>query len=114
MKPGKWIALFFNIICLALSIIWCVKSGYDWEPLIAIITFIATLIPIIFVKGKPDKTDDEKESRNISKIKGDNITVNQKIDKSERITVHESGSVHNEYHQKAKTIINAQNYTENN
>lgn len=62
--------LILNIIALVVSIIWMINSNYEFEPIIVSITFVATLIGLIYNK-------DFLSTTNKSRIKGDKNQVRQ-------------------------------------
>jgi hypothetical protein len=62
--------LILNIVALVFSIIWMINSNYEYEPIIVSITFIATLIGIIYNK-------DFLSNTNKSTIKGSKNVVHQ-------------------------------------
>ena len=85
----KNIALVLNAIALVLSIMWAIKSKFEYEPIILSITLVAVLVGIIYAKnGRRNKTvikgDQNKvtqngsaEEVNESEITGNSNEVNQ-------------------------------------
>jgi uncharacterized membrane protein len=83
MKKMKDVFLVLNSIALVIAISWYINSDYDYEPLIAIITLIITLLGLIFIstkskslkiKGKKNLTY-QKDKDSSAEIDGDeNIT----------------------------------------
>lgn len=78
MKTEK-ILITLNSIALAVAVFWFINSGYENEPLIAVITLIATLIAMLFsndkskrikVKGNKNKTRQTTENGSVE-IEGD-------------------------------------------
>jgi hypothetical protein len=78
MKKGILITL--NAIALACAIAWYVKSNFEYEPLIAIITLIVTLLGLLLlsdrkkianIKGNDNFTQ-QKSEQVVANVEGDN------------------------------------------
>lgn len=77
MKNQK-VLVFANTIALVISIIWMIKSNFDYEPIIVTITFIITLFSLFFYDKSNSEKNDKKTpfSKNYINAKGNKSKLN--------------------------------------
>ena len=68
----KTVLISINTIMLGLAAVWSVTSKFDYEPLIASLTLVATLVGLLYSK---------RSDKNL-KIEGNNNEVRQEGDSS--------------------------------
>jgi hypothetical protein len=85
--------VFLNFLALVASFFWAIKTNFDYEPIIVILTLIVTLIGLIKNKELPGFS-------NIAVIKGGNNKVNQSINGDKGVLSKEnSASIDGEFNE---------------